>query len=60
MIKVGSHVKKRQGFKFIGTVLAVFKARGKEDWYAVVELDSNEASDGLQHIYKLDQLEICE
>jgi hypothetical protein len=57
MIRVGDHVQKKTGFKFVGTVLAVFVPRNSEEWYAVVELDKSEASDGLQHIYKLDQLE---
>lgn len=53
----GDHVKKKQGFKFIGTILYVYADWEMNDWYAVVQLDKNEASDGLHHIYKLSQLE---
>ncbi len=58
MIMVGDHVRKVGGFKYIGTVLAVYRASEDGDWYAVVLLDPNEASDSLQHIYKVSQLEL--
>lgn len=58
-LKRGDHVRKIKGFKFEGTILAVYSVFdfGKTDKYAVVMLDTTEAADGLQHIYKVDQLE---
>lgn len=54
--KIGDLVKKKKGFKFIGTILALYWSNAEE--YAVVELTPNEYSDGLQHIYKVEQLEL--
>ncbi len=49
MIQVGDHVKKKEGMKFVGTVLARYITKG--EWWLVVLLDPNEASDSLQHLY---------
>lgn len=58
-LKRGDHVRKIKGFKFVGTVLAVYASFGDNyDQYAVVQLDENDKADGLMHIYKEDQLEL--
>ena len=54
MIQIGDHVRKKEGMKFVGTVLARYIAPSKDgynEWWLVVLLDKNEASDHLQHLY---------
>lgn len=55
MIKVGDHIRKINGMKFVGTVLARYFTNG--EWWLVVLLDPNEASDSLQHLYKENMFE---
>lgn len=57
-IKVGDHVQKKAGMKFIGTILAIYSVPHEARLWAVVILDKNEASDHLQHLYPLDLFEI--
>lgn len=50
------HVQKKDGMKFVGTVLASYYAPdsrepGQYEEWIVVLLDPNEASDSLQHLY---------
>lgn len=52
----GNRVYKPVGLRFVGTVLAVYMDVDDLEWFAVVSLDKNEASDKLQHVYKLTQL----
>lgn len=54
-LQIGDEVRKKQGFKFVGVVLAIYYSY--EEVYAVVRLHENAYSEGLQHIYKLSQLE---
>lgn len=54
-MKPGDHVRKIKGFKFVGRILALYSYEGSD--YAVVVCDPDEAQDGLQHIYKVEQLE---
>lgn len=54
-LQIGDEVRKKQGFKFIGFVLAIYSYMGSE--YAVVVCNPDKYQDGLQHIYKLSQLE---
>lgn len=55
-IEIGDHVRKVKGFRFVGHVLALYSFMGAQ--YAVVVCDPDAAQDGLQHIYKVDQLEL--
>ncbi len=48
-MNIGDHVRKITGMKFVGVVLARYKTGG--EWWLVVLLDKNEASDHLQHLY---------
>lgn len=52
----GNRVYKTHGLRFVGTILAVYMDVDDLEWFAVVSLDKNEASDKLQHVYKLTQL----
>lgn len=54
MLSRGTHVSKKEGMRFVGRVLSRYQApgpSGKEEWWIVVLLDKNEASDHLQHLY---------
>lgn len=59
-IRVGSHVQKKSGMKFVGTVLAIYNVPHEERQWCVVILDKNEASDHLQHLYPLELFELVE
>ena len=56
---VGDHVAKIQdvknprSIKFIGRLLSIYWEPHLEEWWCVVQLDENEASDRLQHLYPL-------
>lgn len=62
-ISVGDHVAKKKNpnnprsIKYVGRVLAIYKEPHLDDWWMVVLLDENEASDRLQHLYPFDLFE---
>lgn len=56
MIAVGMKVRKLKGYRFRGTVLALFtKSDGKE--MAVVEVEPGENAEGLVYLHPIDVLE---
>lgn len=48
---IGDHVSKAVGMKYVGTVLACYWVDHVAEWWVVVLLDKNDASDYLQHLY---------
>lgn len=49
--QLGDHVQKKSGMKYVGTVVARYRPFHDGEWWLVVLLDPNDASDSLQHLY---------
>lgn len=56
-MKIGDRVKKIKGYKFVGTVVAVFVTTEGQH-RLVVQQDEAENGGGLLHIFNPDQLEL--
>lgn len=56
-MKIGSHVRKKSGMKYVGTIVSIYSIPHEERLWCVVLLDRNEASDHLQHLYPLELFE---